>query len=94
MILSIYFSYSTGLKLNLSKCEITCIGGLKGVHVAICHMCCVDLSNNTFNTLGTHFSYNEKLKEENFYTTAINIQRVLKNMENEKSYTREENCYF
>ena len=42
-------------------------------------MRCVDLKNDTLKILGTHFSYNEKLKEErNFYTTVTNIQRVLK----------------
>ena len=34
---------------------------------------------DTLKILGTHFSYNEKLKEEkNFYTTATNIQRARK----------------
>ena len=42
-------------------------------------MCCVDLKNDTLEILGTHFSYNEKLKEERkFYTTVTNIRRVLK----------------
>ena len=42
-------------------------------------MRCVDIKNDTLKILGTHFSYNEKLKEErNFYTTVTNIQRVLK----------------
>ena len=42
-------------------------------------MRCVDLKNDTLKILGTHFSYNEKLKEEkNFYTTATNIQRARK----------------
>ena len=27
-------------------------------------MCCVDLNNDTLKILGTHFSNNEKLKEE------------------------------
>ena len=47
--------------------------------MAVCGMRCVDLKNDTLKILGTHFSYNEKLKEEkNFYTTVTNIQRVLK----------------
>ena len=42
-------------------------------------MRCVDLKTDTLKILGTHFSYNEKLKDEkNFYTTVTNIQRVLK----------------
>ena len=47
--------------------------------MAVCGMRCVDLNNDTFKILGTQFSYNEKLKEEkNFYTAVTNIQRVLK----------------
>ena len=73
------FSEFSGLKPNLSKCEITGIGVLKGVQVAVCGMRCVDLKNDTLKILVTHFSYNEKLKEErNFYTTVTSIQRVLK----------------
>ena len=42
-------------------------------------MRCVDLNNDTLKILGTQFSYNEKLKEEkNFYTAVTNIQRVPK----------------
>ena len=40
------FSEFSGLKLNLSKCEITGIGVLKGFQVAVCGMCCVDLKND------------------------------------------------
>ena len=69
----------SGLKPKLSKCEITGIGVLKGVQVAVCGMCCVELKNDTLKILGTHFSYNEKLKEErNFHTSVTNIPRVLK----------------
>ena len=75
----LFFSDFSGLKPNLSKCEITGIGVLKGVQVAVCGMRCVDLKTDTLKILGTHFSYNERLKDEkNFYTTVTNIQRVLK----------------
>ena len=57
------FSDFSGLKLNLSKCEITGIKVLQGVQVEVCGMRCVDLKNDTFKILGTHFSYNEKRKE-------------------------------
>ena len=80
---------------NLSKCEIAGIGVLKRIQVAVCSMRCVDLNNDTLKILGTSFSYNEKLTEGkkllyncNKYSTSI------ENMENEKSYTRRENCYF
>ena len=42
-------------------------------------MRCADLKNDTLKILGTHFSYNKKLKEKRyFYTSLTNIQRVLK----------------
>ena len=47
--------------------------------MAVCGERCIDLKNDTLKILGTHFSYNEKLKEEkNFYKTVTDIQRVLK----------------
>ena len=73
------FSRFSGLRPNLSKCEIAGIGVLKGVKVAVCGIQCVDLVLDTIKILGTHFSYNEKLKEErNFCLITANIQRVLK----------------
>ena len=73
------FSYFSGLKPNLKKSEIAGIGALKGVQVAVCGLRCIDLNNDTLKILGTHFSYNEKLKEEkNFYKTVTDIQPVLK----------------
>ena len=59
-----FFLDFSGLKPNLSKCEITGIGVLKEVQVAVCGMCCADLKNDTLKILGIHFSYNEKLKKE------------------------------
>ena len=73
------FSRFSGLRPNLSKCEIAGIGVLKGVKVAVCGILCVDLVLDTIKILGTHFSYNEKLKEErNFCLIIANTQRVLK----------------
>ena len=46
--------------------------------MAVCGLRCVDLNNDTLKILGTHFSYNEKLKEEKkFYKNVTDIQRVL-----------------
>ena len=46
--------------------------------MAVCGLRCIDLNNDTLKILGTHFSFNEKLKEEkNPYNTATDIQRVL-----------------
>ena len=74
------FSRFSGLRPNLSKCEIAGIGILKGVKVAVCGMQCVDLVLDTIKILGTHFSYNEKLKEDerNFCLIIANVQHVLK----------------
>ena len=42
-------------------------------------MRCVDRKTDTLKILGTHFSYNKKLKDQkNVSTTVTNIQRVLK----------------
>ena len=59
-----FFSYFSGLKPNLTKSEIVGIGVLKGIQVTVCGLRCIDLNNDTLKILGTHFSYNEKLKEE------------------------------
>ena len=56
------FSRFSGLRPNLSKCEIVGIGVLKGVKVAVCGIQCVDLVLDTIRILGMHFSYNKKLK--------------------------------
>ena len=69
--------YLSGLKPNLKKPELEGIGALKEVQVAVCALRCIDLNHHTLKVLGTHFSYNEKLKEgKNFYKTVTNIQRV------------------
>ena len=73
------FSRFSGLRPNLSKCEIAGIGVLKGVNVAVCGIQCIDLILDSIKILGTHFSYNEKLKEERKFCLIIaNTQRVLK----------------
>ena len=74
-----FFSNFSGLKPNLTKSEIAGIGVLKGVQVAVCDMRCIDLNVDMLKILGTHFSYNEKLKEKkNFYKIVTDMQRVLK----------------
>ena len=47
--------------------------------MAVCGMCCIDLNIDTLKILGTHFSYNEKLKEEkHFYKTVTDMEQILK----------------
>ena len=69
----------SGLKPNLTKSEIAGIRVLKGVQMAVCGMRFIDLNIDTLKILGTHFSYNEKLKEKkNFYKIVTYMQQVLK----------------
>ena len=58
-----FFSYFSGLKPNLTKSDTAGIGVLKGVQAVVCGMRCIDLNIDTLNILGTHFSYNKKLKQ-------------------------------
>ena len=51
-----FFWHFSVLRLNLAKSEIAKIGALKGVQVTICGMRCIDLNNDKFKILGTHFS--------------------------------------
>ena len=47
--------------------------------MAVCGIRCIDLNIDTLKILGTHFSYNEKLKEEkNFHKIVTDMQRILK----------------
>ena len=55
MVNTFFFSNSSGLKPNLSKCEITGIGVLKGVQMAVFGMRCVDLKTDRLKILNTHF---------------------------------------
>ena len=57
-------SYFSTLKQNFKKSEISGIGTLEGVQVAVCGERCIDLNIDTLKIFVTHFSYNEKLKEE------------------------------
>ena len=49
------FSLLSGLKPNLSKCEIAGIGLLKGVKVAVCGVKCIDLTKDAIKILGIFF---------------------------------------
>ena len=69
-VFSHYSKYS-GLQLIFSKCEITGIGSLKGVEVAVCGIKFVKLKVNTIRILGIHFSYNNKLNLEKKFLTAM-----------------------
>ena len=73
------FSIYSGLKPNESKCEIAVIDILKGVSMELFGMECIDLTKNFVKILGTHFSYNQKIEdEENFIKLIKKIENVLK----------------
>ena len=43
--------------------------------MTVCGMRCIDLNIDTLKILGTHFSYNEKLRvEKNFYKIVTDMQ--------------------
>ena len=66
------------LKPNKTKCEITGIGVLNGVEVALCSMKYVDLNNETVKILGVHFSYNKNLEQDkNFCEHDVKIENIL-----------------
>ena len=72
----------SGLKPNKSKCEIAGIGVLKGVHVALCGMRCIDLVSNIVKISGIFYSYNDKIEiEENFKRYIIKIEKNYTNLE-------------
>ena len=56
------FSIFSGLKPNLTRCEIVEIGPLKGVQLSVCGMKCTDLHNDAIKILGTYFPYNNLIK--------------------------------
>ena len=68
----------SGLKPSKSKCEISGIGSLKGVRVALLSMQCINLNEQTVKILGIHFSYIKKPEgEENFNNHIAKIENIL-----------------
>ena len=55
------FSPFSGLKSNISKCEICGLSPLKGVEMAVCGMKSVYLTRDAIKILGIYFSYNINL---------------------------------
>ena len=73
------FSSFSGLKPNISKCEICGLGSLKGVEIAVCGMQTVDLTKDAIKILGIYFSYNINLMNQKNYCKAItSIHGILK----------------
>ena len=73
------FSFFSGLKPNISKCEVCGLGPLKGVEMAVSGMQSVDLTRDALKILGVYFSYNINLMNQKNYCQAItNIHGILK----------------
>ena len=59
------FSSFSGLKPNLSKCEVVGIGLLKGVKVAVCGIKCIDSTKDVIKILLIFFPYNKNIEQKN-----------------------------
>ena len=69
-----------------TKCEVSRIGVMKGVQVAVCGMKYIDLKIDTIKILETHFSYSELIAREKKIKGSIKYTRSLKIVENETAY--------
>ena len=72
------FSNFSGLKPNWTKCEITGIGVLSRVQVALCGIKCVNLNNETVKTLGVHFLYNKNLEQDKNFYHIVKTENILR----------------
>ena len=67
-------SICSGLKPNMSKCEIPGIGVLKEVSLEHWGMECVGLIKNSVKILGIHFSYSKKFENEGNFIKIIKLK--------------------
>ena len=73
------FSSFSGLKPNISKCEICVLGPLKGVEMAVCGMQTADLTKDVTRILGIYLSYNINLMNQKKCCKAVtSIYFILK----------------
>ena len=83
------FSLFSGLKPNLTKCEIAGIGALKGVQVAVCGTRCIDLCNEAIKILGTYVSCNSRIKKESNLLKIVSIVQSALNLWRYRKLTHE-----
>ena len=77
-VINSYSAYS-GLKPNISKCEVAGIGVQKGVKATICGFQCINLKTRATKILGIYFSYDKNIQfENNFNKVITNITSVFK----------------
>ena len=73
------FSSFSGLKPNISKCQICGLRPLKGVEMAVCGMQSFNITRDIIKILGIYFSYNMNLVNQKNYCQAIaNIHGIFK----------------
>ena len=71
------FSTFSGLKPNKSKCEITGLGALKEVKLALYGMEYIDLMFNAIKILGIYYSYDKNIEnQENFINLVLKIEKL------------------
>ena len=81
------FPLFSGLKPKLSKCEVTRIGLLKGVKVAVYGIKCIDLTKDAIKILGIFYSYNKNIElEQNFKKNFIRYSKSAENEVVKESY--------
>ena len=72
------FSLFSGMKINLSKCELAGIGVKRSVLTALSGVNNVSLLTNCIRILGVNFTYNSKLFQEKNYIACIKkLQKVI-----------------
>ena len=72
------FSVFSGMKINMSKCELAGIGVKRSVTTALSGVNNVSLVNDCVRILGVNFTYDPKLFiEKNFIACIKKLQKVL-----------------
>ena len=73
------FSFFSGLKPNISKCEICGLGPLKRVEMAVCRMQSVDLTRDAIKMLRICFSFDiNPMNQKNYCKAISRIHGILK----------------
>ena len=71
------FSCFSGLKQNVSKCEIASLGIVKRAQEAACGLQNIDLTNDTIKIPKINFSCNRKIQtERNYLITVKKFKRL------------------
>ena len=88
------FSQFSGLKTNISKCEIPGVGLLKGTIEAVCGLKLVGLTVDSIKILDVQFSYNKEAQIRKKILSQLEIYKRFFVFESKESFIRRENTYF